>query len=111
MLKERRCRFRVLGLSATPGGKKETIQVGSPWLPLLPFVCQLQGTVCKSRASGCWSATPGAKNETSTSGGKVGAARLNDDGFNRDNVCGARFLQSQSCKRAWLVGCACGHVL
>ena len=29
MLKERRCRFRVLGLSATPGAKREAIQVRS----------------------------------------------------------------------------------
>ena len=31
MLKERRCRFRLLGLSATPGGKREAIQVPA-WL-------------------------------------------------------------------------------
>ena len=37
MLKERRCRFRVLGLSATPGGKRESIQV----CLLRPLSCEL----------------------------------------------------------------------
>lgn len=51
-MQERRCRFRVLGLSATPGGKRESVQVSAPPPPTCSGQ-QVMGHV-HAAALQCW---------------------------------------------------------